>query len=31
MVPPNIWLHKQVMTKLAQNGDKVPAGLRHSA
>ena len=27
----NIWLHKQVMTKLAENGGKVPAGLRHSA
>jgi 3-oxoacyl-ACP reductase-like protein len=24
----NIWLHKQVMTKLAQNGGKVPADLR---
>ena len=23
----NIWLHKQVMTKLAQNGGKVPAEL----
>ena len=25
----NIWLHKQVMTKLAQNGGKVPADLKH--
>jgi len=25
----NIWLHKQVMTKLAENGGKVPAELRH--
>ena len=24
----NIWLHKQVMTKLAQNGGKVPADLK---
>ena len=24
----NIWLHKQVMTKLAENGGKVPAELR---
>ena len=24
----NIWLHKQVMTKLAQNGGRVPADLR---
>jgi len=24
----NIWLHKQVMVKLAQNGGKVPAELR---
>jgi hypothetical protein len=24
----NIWLHKQVMTKLAENGGKVPADLR---
>ncbi len=23
----NIWLHKQVMTKLAENGGKVPADL----
>ena len=27
----NMWLHKQVMTKLAENGGKVPADLRHSA
>jgi len=25
----NIWLHKQVMIKLAQNGGKVPAELKH--
>jgi Domain of unknown function (DUF3597) len=25
----NIWLHKQVMTKLAQNGGKVPSDLTH--
>lgn len=25
----NIWLHKQVMTKLAQNGGKLPADLQH--
>jgi hypothetical protein len=25
----NVWLHKQVMTKLAQNGGKVPADLMH--
>ena len=25
----NIWLHKQVMTKLADNGGVVPAELRH--
>lgn len=25
----NIWLHKQVMTKLAENGGKVPADLMH--
>jgi hypothetical protein len=25
----NIWLHKQVMTKLAENGGKVPDELRH--
>jgi hypothetical protein len=24
----NIWLHKQVMTKLAENGGKVPDSLR---
>ena len=24
----NVWLHKQVMNKLAQNGGKVPADLR---
>ena len=24
----NIWLHKQVMTKLAENGGRVPASLR---
>jgi hypothetical protein len=24
----NIWLHKQVMTKLAENGGKVPDDLR---
>jgi hypothetical protein len=24
----NIWLHKQVMNKLAQNGGKVPADLK---
>jgi hypothetical protein len=24
----NIWLHKQVMTKLAENGGKVPESLR---
>jgi hypothetical protein len=27
----NIWLHKQVMIKLAENGGKVPADLRHVA
>jgi Domain of unknown function (DUF3597) len=27
----NVWLHKQVMTKLAENGGKVPDELRHSA
>ena len=27
--PMNIWLHKQVMTKLAQNGGKVPDDLKH--
>ena len=25
----NIWLHKQVMQKLAENGGKVPAELQH--
>lgn len=25
----NMWLHKQVMTKLAENGGKVPADLVH--
>jgi len=25
----NIWLHKQVMTKLAANGGKVPEDLKH--
>ena len=25
----NVWLHKQVMTKLAENGGKVPADLTH--
>src|SRR5262249_20204410 len=25
----NVWLHKQVMIKLAENGGKVPADLRH--
>ena len=25
----NIWLHKQVMQKLAENGGKVPADLQH--
>jgi uncharacterized membrane protein len=25
----NTWLHKQVMTKLAENGGKVPAELKH--
>ena len=25
----NIWLHKQVMTKLAENGGVVPAELKH--
>ena len=27
----NIWLHTQVMSKLAENGGKVPADLRHRA
>ena len=26
--PMNVWLHKQVMQKLAENGGKVPAELR---
>lgn len=25
----NVWLHKQVMTKLAENGGKVPSDLMH--
>ena len=25
----NIWLHKQVMIKLAENGGNVPADLKH--
>jgi hypothetical protein len=25
----NIWLHKQVMQKLAENGGKVPDDLKH--
>jgi hypothetical protein len=25
----NVWLHKQVMTKLAENGGKVPDELKH--
>jgi Domain of unknown function (DUF3597) len=25
----NIWLHKQVMIKLAENGGKVPEDLKH--
>jgi uncharacterized protein DUF3597 len=25
----NVWLHKQVMIKLAQNGGKVPDELKH--
>ena len=25
----NVWLHKQVMKKLAENGGKVPDDLRH--
>jgi hypothetical protein len=25
----NIWLHKQVMQKLAENGGKVPEELKH--
>ena len=27
--PMNIWLHKQVMIKLAENGGKVPDDLKH--
>jgi hypothetical protein len=27
----NVWLHKQVMIKLAENGGKIPADLKHSA
>jgi 3-oxoacyl-ACP reductase-like protein len=26
----NVWLHKQVMTKLAENGGRVPEELKHS-
>jgi len=26
----NVWLHKQVMTKLAENGGRVPEDLKHS-
>jgi hypothetical protein len=26
----NIWLHQQVMTKLAENGGKLPDDLKHS-
>jgi len=26
----NLWLHKQVMTKLAENGGRVPDDLKHS-
>ena len=25
----NIWLHKQMMTKLAENGGKLPADIKH--
>jgi hypothetical protein len=25
----NVWLHKQVMNKLAENGGKVPEALKH--
>jgi hypothetical protein len=25
----NVWLHKQVMTKLAENGGRVPEDLKH--
>jgi len=27
----NVWLHKQVMSKLAENGGKVPADLLKSS
>ena len=27
--PMNIWLHKQVMQKMSENGGKVPANLLH--
>ena len=26
----NVWLHKQVMTKLAESGGKVPESLKHA-
>jgi hypothetical protein len=26
----NMWLHKQVMTKLAESGGKVPDNLKHT-
>jgi hypothetical protein len=26
----NIWLHKQVMTKLAEGGGKVPDSMKHA-
>jgi hypothetical protein len=26
----NVWLHKQVMTKLAANGGKLPADIKHA-
>jgi hypothetical protein len=26
----NVWLHKQVMTKLAEGGGKVPDSLKHA-
>jgi Domain of unknown function (DUF3597) len=26
----NVWLHKQVVQKLAENGGKVPDDLRHA-
>jgi len=25
----NVWLHKQVMIKLSENGGKVPSELKH--